>query len=76
MIKAFNGKTPKISDSAFVSEWAYVVGDVEIGENTGVWPGAVIRADFGKIKIGSNCQIEDNSVLHSGTDMVIGDHVT
>ena len=76
MIRAFDGKTPSISDSAFVSEWAYVVGDVKIGENSGVWPGAVIRGDFGLIKIGRNCQIEDNSVIHSGTDMDIGDNVT
>jgi len=75
MIRAFNGKMPKIADSAFVSEWAYVVGDVEIDENSGIWPGAVIRGDFGSIKIGSDCQIEDNSVLHSGTTMEIGDHV-
>ncbi len=76
MIRSFNGKTPKIADSAFVSEWAYVVGDVEIGEGSGVWPGAVIRADFGAIKIGRNTQIEDNSVVHCGTDMEIGDNVT
>ena len=76
MIRAFNGKEPKIAESAFISEWAYVVGDVEIGEGSGVWPGAVIRGDFGKIRIGKNCQVEDNSVLHSGTDMEIGDNVT
>ena len=75
MIRAFNGKTPKIADSAFVSEWAYVVGDVEIGENSGIWPGSVIRGDFNSIKIGRDCQIEDNSVLHCGTSMEIGDHV-
>ncbi len=75
MIRAFNGHRPKIADSAFVSEWAYVVGDVEIGENSGVFPGAVIRADFGAIRIGSNCLIEDNCVLHSGADLVIGDNV-
>ena len=75
MIRAFNGKTPKMADSAFVSEWAYVVGDVEIGEGSGVWPGAVIRGDFGSIRIGRNCQIEDNSVVHSGTTVEIGDNV-
>ncbi len=75
MIRAFNGKTPKIADSAFVSEWAYVVGDVEIGEDSGVWPGAVIRGDFGSVRIGKNCQIEDNSVVHAGTDLEIGDNV-
>ena len=75
MIRAFNGKMPKIADSAFVSEWAYVVGDVEIGENSSVWPGAVIRGDFDSIRIGRNCHIEDNSVLHGGTTVDIGDDV-
>jgi carbonic anhydrase/acetyltransferase-like protein (isoleucine patch superfamily) len=75
MIKAFNGKTPKIHPSAFVSEAAYVIGDVEIGENSGVWPGAVIRGDFAKIRIGSNTMVEDNCVLHTGSPMEIGNNV-
>ncbi len=75
MIRSFNGKSPKIAESAFVSEAAYVIGDVEIGENSGVWPGAVIRGDFSKIKIGQNTMIEDNSVLHTGRAMEIGDNV-
>jgi carbonic anhydrase/acetyltransferase-like protein (isoleucine patch superfamily) len=81
MIKSFNGKIPKIDKSAFVSEAAYVVGDVEIDENSSVWPGAVIRGDFGKIKIGRNTAVEDNCVIHSGSpaspirDVTLGDEV-
>ena len=75
MIRSLGDKTPRIAESAFVSEMAYVVGDVEIGENTGIWPGAVVRGDFAIIKIGCNSQIEDNSVLHSGTAVEIGDNV-
>ncbi len=75
MIKSFNGKTPRVADSTFVSEMAYVIGDVEIGEGAGIWPGAVVRADFSHIKIGVNTQIEDNSVLHAGAPMEIGDNV-
>lgn len=75
MIRSFNGKTPQIASSAFISEAAYIVGDVEIGENSGVWPGAVIRGDFGKIKIGRNVQVEDNCVIHSGlADVMIKDN--
>ena len=74
MIREFNGKSPKIASSAFVSEAAYIVGDVEIGENSNIWPGAVIRADFGKITIGKNTSIEDNCVVHGGTDVIIGDN--
>ncbi len=76
VIRSFSGKTPRIADSAFVSEAAYVVGDVEIGENSGILPGAVVRADFASIKIGSNTMIEDNCVLHTGAPMEIGDNVT
>ncbi len=82
MIRSFNGKTPKIAESAFVSEAAYIVGDVEIGENSSVWPGAVIRGDIGKITIGKNTVVEDNCVIHSGSpslppiaDVTIGDNV-
>ncbi len=76
MIRSINNKTPKIAESAFVSEAAYVIGDVEIGENSGVWPGAVIRGDFAHIKIGNNTMIEDNSVIHTGMPIEIGDNVT
>lgn len=62
MIRSFNGKMPKIADSAFVSEAAYVIGDVEIGENSSVWPGAVIRGDTGRVIIGKNTAVEDNVV--------------
>lgn len=75
MIRSINGKTPKIAASAFISEAAYVVGDVEIGDGSGVWPGAVIRADFAPIKIGQNTHIEDNCVLHTGQGLIIGDNV-
>jgi carbonic anhydrase/acetyltransferase-like protein (isoleucine patch superfamily) len=81
MIRSVNGKTPRIAESVFVSERAYVVGDVEIGEGSNVWAGAVIRGDFGKITIGRNSAIEDNCVIHSGTpgpvvgDVTIGDNV-
>ena len=76
MIRGFNNRTPKIAESAFVSEAAYIFGDVEIGENSSVWPGAVLRGDFAKIKIGRNTAVEDNCIIHAGMgDIVIGDDV-
>ena len=82
MIRSFESKTPKIAPSAFVSEAAYVIGDVEIGENSCIMPGAVVRGDLGKITIGRNVAIEDNCVIHSGSpttppvnDVSIGDNV-
>jgi carbonic anhydrase/acetyltransferase-like protein (isoleucine patch superfamily) len=82
MIRSFNGKTPRIHESAFISETAYIIGDVEIGENSSVWPGAVVRGDLGKITIGNNTVIEDNCIIHSGRpafppniDVTFGDNV-
>ena len=75
MIRSYKGKTPIIHPTAFVSEAAYVIGDVRIGENTSIWPGAVIRGDFGGITIGKNTAIEDNCVIHTGLSLQIGDNV-
>jgi len=77
MIRELGGKKPKIVESAFVSEAAYVVGDVEIGENSSIWPGAVLRADRFRIQIGSNTNIQDNCVVHAGfSDINLGNNVT
>jgi carbonic anhydrase/acetyltransferase-like protein (isoleucine patch superfamily) len=81
MIRSFNGKTPRIAASAWVSETAYVVGDVEIGENSSIWPGTVIRGDMASIVIGKNTNVQDGSVIHAGSptrppgDSFIGDNV-
>ena len=75
MIREFKDKKPRIASTAFVSESACVIGDVEIGDHSSVWPGAVVRGDFASIKIGNNTQIEDNCVMHAGSDQVIGDNV-
>ncbi len=76
VIRSFEGKTPVIAETAFVSEAAYIVGDVVIGEGSGVFPGAVIRGDFAGIRIGRNTMVEDNCVIHSGVPLEIGDNVT
>ena len=75
MIEPFKGKTPQIHPTAFVSKYACIIGDVEIGEGAGIWPGTVIRGDSGKIAIGKNTQIEDNCTVHSGAGMIIGQNV-
>jgi carbonic anhydrase/acetyltransferase-like protein (isoleucine patch superfamily) len=74
MIKSFNGKTPQVHPTTFISETAYIIGEVIIGENASIWPGAVIRGDFGSISIGKNTAIEDNCIVHSW-DCIIGDNV-
>ncbi len=75
MIRSLDGKAPRIHPTAFVSEFAYVVGDVEIGEGSSIWPGAVVRGDTGKITIGEHTCVQDNSVVHGDADVVIGNRV-
>ena len=75
-LRALDGKSPRIDDSAFVSEAAYVIGDVELGPHSSVWPGAVIRADSGKIAIGARSNVQDNTAIHADDDASIGNDVT
>lgn len=82
MIESFMGRQPKIPESAFVHHTAYIMGDVELGQGSSVWPGAVIRGDTpggergGKMTIGNNTHIEDNVTIHFtksiGDNVVIG----
>ena len=76
MIRALGDKKPRIHPTAFVSEAAYVVGDVEIGEGSSIWPGTIIRANNNKIKIGKFVNIQDNCMIHSDADCTYGDYVT
>lgn len=74
----YNGRKPTVDSSAYVFPNATVIGDVTIGRNTWVGPGAVLRGDYGKIVIGDFTAIEDNCVVHARPDETthIGDHVT
>lgn len=64
MIRGFGGKNPQIHESAFVHPEATLIGDVKIGANSSVWPGAVIRGDFERVEIGKYTCIQDNAVIH------------
>lgn len=74
-VRSVGGATPRVASSAWVSEVAYVVGDVEIGERSSIWPGTVVRGDVAPIRIGIGTHIEDNCVVHSGIPMSVGDSV-
>lgn len=78
MLIEFEGKRPRIGEDVFIAPTAVLIGDVEIGDGSSVWFGTVLRADFGSIRIGRNCSIQDNSVIHSDTDWptILGDNVT
>ena len=75
MISALGDLGPSIDPTAWVHPQATVVGDVEIGPRSSVWPGAVLRGDFGAIRIGAASSIQDNVVLHASphSPTVVGD---
>jgi len=77
-IYELGGKKPRVHSSVMVSPNATIIGSVTIGPNTSVWPGAVIRGDYGWIRIGANCSIQDNVVVHCSADDpgIIGSGVT
>lgn len=74
----FEGATPVIGKDSYVASSAEIVGDVTIGHNCYIGPGAKIRGDYGKIKIGNRTSIQENCVVHAGSNQVavIGDNVT
>ena len=79
MIRSYQGITPRIDQSCYIDESAQIIGDVEIGENSSVWMNAVIRGDVYAIRIGSNSNIQDCSVLHGMRykyGVTLGDWVT
>ena len=80
-ILPFGDHHPKIDPTAYVSEQATVVGNVEIGANVSIWPGAVIRGDQASVRIGDGSCIQDSVVIHAhnennpciiGTKTIIG----
>src|SRR5581483_5409988 len=78
MLIEYRGRKPKIDPSAFIAPTAVLVGDVEVGAESSIWFGAVLRGDNGPIRVGARTSIQDNAVVHvserGGT--YIGDDVT
>ena len=74
MIYSFDGKAPKIAESAFIAESADIIGDVTIADGASVWFGAALRGDEGRIELGESSNVQDNATIHNGTK--IGRNVT
>lgn len=75
MIRSFDGETPSVPDSAFVSEMAYLIGDVTLGEHASVWPFVCLRGDSGPISVGARTNVQDFTMLHHtrlGEDVTVG----
>jgi gamma-carbonic anhydrase len=77
----YKDQIPVLHASVFVADGAKIIGDVAIGEHSGIWFNVVIRGDVNFIHIGSRTNVQDNSVLHVtsktaplniGSDVTIG----
>jgi gamma-carbonic anhydrase len=71
-------KKPRLDSTVMVAPNASVIGDVVVGPRTSIWPGAVLRGDYGRIRVGADCSLQDNVVVHCSSENpgVIGDGVT
>ena len=84
-IRSFNKITPDLAKGVYIDDAALVIGDVQIGPDSSVWPMTVVRGDVHYIRIGANTNIQDHSVLHvshdsefepGGHPLEIGNNVT
>jgi carbonic anhydrase/acetyltransferase-like protein (isoleucine patch superfamily) len=80
LITAFGGRAPRVHPSAFIAPTAVLIGNVEIGPESSVWFGAVLRGDDpdNVIRVGARSSIQDNCVLHVSArgPTLVGDDVT
>jgi carbonic anhydrase/acetyltransferase-like protein (isoleucine patch superfamily) len=83
--RSYQGTTPSLGARVFIDSTALVIGDVQLGEDSSVWPFTVIRGDMHRIRIGARSSVQDGSVLHithagpfnpDGYPLIIGDEVT
>ena len=84
-IRKFEEFTPKLDGTVFVDDSAVVIGNVEIGSDSSIWPMCSVRGDIHSIRIGERTNIQDGSILHvthdgefspGGNKLTIGSDVT
>ena len=77
-LERFLGSKPVVSEDAYIAPSATVVGDVELGPQSSVWPNAVLRGDINYIRVGRATNIQDGAILHLSDEhpAVLGDEVT
>jgi carbonic anhydrase/acetyltransferase-like protein (isoleucine patch superfamily) len=82
-IVPFQGRAPKIHDSAFIAPGVRIIGDVEIGEDASIWYNCVLRGDINRIVVGARSNLQDGTIVHvegprdgpGGLPTLIGDDV-
>lgn len=79
MIKPFQNLHPKIHETAYVADDAIVIGDVEIGAESSVWFGSILRGDVNYIRVGERTNVQDETIIHVSSKThptVLEDEVT
>ena len=64
MFYSFNGIRPVVHASSFVHPQAVVTGDVRIGKDCYIGPGAALRGDWGTIILEDGCNVQENCTIH------------
>jgi carbonic anhydrase/acetyltransferase-like protein (isoleucine patch superfamily) len=81
LIRPFKNVVPKLGADVFVAETAALIGDVEIGDQSNIWYGTVLRGDVHEIRVGARTNIQDGTIVHVtsgrfgtyiGSDVTIG----
>ena len=84
-ILAFRGHTPSLGKAVMIDPQSLVLGDVVLGDDVSIWPGAVVRGDMHRIRVGARTSVQDGAVLHithasdynpDGYPLTIGEDVT
>jgi carbonic anhydrase/acetyltransferase-like protein (isoleucine patch superfamily) len=74
-IYRLHDRVPTIDPEAYIHPDAVVIGDVRVGPESTIWPGAVLRGDYGTITVGARTSVQDGTVIHAGPGFptVVGD---
>jgi carbonic anhydrase/acetyltransferase-like protein (isoleucine patch superfamily) len=79
VILDYRGVTPKIADDVFVAPTATIIGDVDVGAESGLWFGVILRGDVNRIRVGRRTNLQDGTIVHVTRDLyptIIGNNVT
>jgi gamma-carbonic anhydrase len=73
-----HGVSPRVHPSAFVAGGAWLIGDVDVGEDASIWFNAVLRGDINGIRVGKRTNVQDGAVIHVTRELpaMLGDDVT
>ena len=63
-LRSFKGIAPTLGQRVYVDPAASVIGDVVLGDDVSIWPGAVLRGDVNHIRVGAKTSIQDGAIVH------------